>query len=900
MAAEPWTAQLHIVAGEASEEAPEMAYAERLDSRGLPARLYIVAEPDRPGSDQFIAQLVDRIGEDFKAHEGSLTGVLQRSLRQWHNDLLDWNRSSIPRNQASYGLSCLIMREPDVFLAQIGPSLAYYRQGEQLLRRRPATERAATALGGAEIVAPEFSQLEIGPGDWALLINSGAASVIGDATLASLRQMEAEDVLPALYPLLRPLPRVSALVVAPAREEASLREPVPVDPAAARHDREARDREAVATETGRREGATPADRPSPPAAEPVAVDEAAEAENVPERTPVSEAVGAWLGGLGDAVGRLLRRRRRPDIWSDEAQPPASAAAGGTPSAEAVQSATVSVEEGPLEEEPGKAEPLPEERLPEEPAPEEEESAGPDEPPSAPPSASAASPGPGESGDAAPPAASPDAGASEGGQPPEAAGKADEGYERIALNFAPASASGPGREPALAAWPGNPFAPPPPQVLESALEVDASRLSRPLFSLRASTPRLRLRAPSWPRPDDAGAEGEPGWRQHWGAITLGLGAMLLVLAIVAAALLVPDLLEDSERSRFEQHLEEARRAVTAATLTNEPGASRDELTVAEAAIARALALRPLDTAALALQQDVAAALRQANAILAPAELALVLDFGERAAQPLALSAVQVGGEHLYVLDESGGRIFALALAGGDPGVIFRAGERYPLIFEFNGPEAAAPISMEWSAEAGAGVEGASLTILDANRRLFRYTPATGVVALDLPNSDVLGSADAVTVRDRSLYVLDRAGGIVWQIPVLSDGDLAPGAPAIQRTDLAAATALVVDEAIFVSGSDGRIRRLSESGDQGFPVPELDRPLLVPASLAVGQTSGLLYAVDRGNNRVVIFTTRGELVAQLRADLLIGVRAVVPDEVNRRLYYATEDALLTSALPEELLR
>ena len=899
MAAEPWTAQLHIVAGEASEEAPEIAYAERLDSRGLPARLYIVAEPDRPGSDQFIAQLVDRIGEDFKAHEGSLTGVLQRSLRQWHNELLDWNRSSIPRNQASYGLSCLIMRETDVFLAQIGPSLAYYRQGEQLLRRRPATERAATALGGAEIVAPEFSQLEIGPGDWALLINSGAASVIGDATLASLRQLEAEDVLPALYPLLRPLPRVSALVVAPAREEGSLREPVPIDPATAR-DRDARDREAG---TGR-EGHAGAAPPSPAAAEPVAVDEAAEAESVPERTPVSEAVGAWLGGLGDAAGRLLRRRRRPDIWSEEAEPPASAAAGATPSAEAAPSATVPPEEGPLEEEPGKAEPLPEERLPEEPAPEGEESAGPDEPPpappSAPPSASAASPEPGESGDDTPPAAPQDAGAPEGGQRQEAAGEADEGYERIALNFAPVSASGPAREPALAAWPGNPFAPPPPQVLESSLEVDASRMSRPLFSLRASTPRLRLRAPSWPRPDDAGAEGEPGWRQHWGAITLGLGAMLLVLAIVAAALLVPDLLEDSERSRFEQHLEEARRAVTAATLTNEPGASRDELTVAEAAIVRALALRPLEPAALALQQDVAAALRQANAILAPAELALVLDFGERAAQPLALSAVQVGSEHLYVLDESGGRIFALALAGGEPGVIFRAGERYPLIFEFNGPEAAAPISMEWSAEAGAGVEGASLTILDANRRLYRYTPATGVVALDLPNSEVLGSADAVAVRDRSLYVLDRAGGIVWQIPVLSDGGLAPGAPAIQRTDLTAATALVVDEAIFVSGSDGRIRRLSESGEQGFPVPELDRPLLVPASLAVGQTSGLVYAVDRGNNRVVIFTTRGELVAQLRADLLIGVRAVVPDEVNRRLYYVTEDALLTSALPEELLR
>ena len=59
--AEVWTAQLHIAGGEASEDAPEIAYAERLDDAGRTARLYLLAEPDRPGSEQFIAAFDTRV-----------------------------------------------------------------------------------------------------------------------------------------------------------------------------------------------------------------------------------------------------------------------------------------------------------------------------------------------------------------------------------------------------------------------------------------------------------------------------------------------------------------------------------------------------------------------------------------------------------------------------------------------------------------------------------------------------------------------------------------------------------------------------------------------------------------------------------------------------------------------
>ena len=215
MAAENWTAQLHIIDGLASEDAPEIAYAERRDAIGRPAALYILAEPDRPGSEPYIGDLVSRIGEDFLEGDGSLTGVLQRVIRERHAELLDWNRTSLPRDQASYGLSCLVVHEGEVFLMQVGPCLAYYRRGGRLLRRRPTSEAAAAPLGAAETSAPEFSQLRLGDDDWVLLISSEVARTVGEEAIAALRERPAEDVLPALYSRLRTLPRVSALVVAP-------------------------------------------------------------------------------------------------------------------------------------------------------------------------------------------------------------------------------------------------------------------------------------------------------------------------------------------------------------------------------------------------------------------------------------------------------------------------------------------------------------------------------------------------------------------------------------------------------------------------------------------------------------------------------------------------------------
>ncbi|MCY3918990.1 MAG: hypothetical protein OXG38_04155 [Chloroflexi bacterium] len=868
MAAENWTAQLHISDGLASEDAPEIAYAERPDARGRAAALYILAEPDRPGSEPYIGDLVSRIGEDFLEGEGSLTGVLQRVIRERHEELLDWNRTSLPRDQASYGLSCLVVHEGDVFLMQVGPCLAYYRREGRLLRRRPASEAAAAPLGAAETSTPEFSHLRLGGGDWVLLISSDVARTVGEEAIAALRDRPAEDVLPALYPKLRGLTRVSALVVAPGGVRAA------EAPAEA---------PAIAEEPPARSPAMP-----PPALDaPPDLDDPYDDEgydDFPERTPLRDAFGGLFSGL-TGLFRRPRPHRPADPWDEDGGEPADESPPRRP-AFPIEDAEVAAEEpSDIVEEPDD---LAEAEAEVEAEAETEMDAEVDTPDAA----------PAEVDDEPPADDDDDPPADEASDPPveeeppqdtEDAGDAGPPGSARSVEYRLAHEErGPGElQPQAAGWPPNPFNTPAAPVLETGQDADAARFPFPIFTLEGGVPRFRRRREA----DPARAARSGGMRRGWGALALAVLTVVAVLAVVVGVLLVPDLLQNSEQNRFEDLLEDTRRGLTAASLTSDPAAGRAELTDAHSAIAAALELRPLDESALSLRQEVETALSQINAVVRPPELVEVTNLAGRVPPPLALSLVQVGAGSLYLMDESGARIFALPLAGGDPEVIFAAGEPYPTLFLDEPRAAAAPVGMHWASGAGEP----SLTILDAEGQLFRFLPGAGVQALAMPSRELIGSPDAVAVDESGVFVLDVAGGSIWRFPQLPDGALLEPQLAITRTDLSTAGSLAVGDSLFVAGADGRIRRFEDGADQGFPLLDLDRPLLVPDSLAIGALTGLLYTVDRGNNRVAVFSAAGELVVQLRADELSGVRGVVPDESNGRLYFVTADALLTSALP-----
>ena len=1065
MTAEVWTAQLRIVKGEASEESPEIAFAERYGSGNRRDRLYIVAEPARPGSERFIGEMVTRIGEEFLTTEGSLTGTMQRILRARHAELRDWNRRSLPKDRASYGLSCLLLREDASLLCQLGPSLAYTRYGSAIAQHAPHEKRAARALGVAEVANPEFQRVEFGTDGYALLISRAAHEIFSDVVRERLQEIPPDEVLAFLYPFLSTLPSVSALVVAPLSAVAYLTPPpgdvdaaaVPPQGDESRPDAKSIETEPVSRdmrEMGEAVSAAPI-APSPglegdrAAADGISAERDDGPSSAPpgpggsSETPVGTSLmhagvldtiaGGWRRILswrqliaGDDPWKAVEpetassapQGRRHDIPKTEtaAPPPlgdlldGSAAAAGSSAADRIDPAALvpppfepaefrlpdhsnespstpdgddllataapddeladpSSNESPSQKdgssplsheeagesadgisgEPesiyglggrresaalgtsetaaqGHGSPQSDPRCPTEsgdeavggpalapPPPLERDPVRTEDPPDGddpPAHASLLDPGdaaatPSQAANPSripvfplslpqqPPSAPPflagrslPGAATKVAQPTAAMAVAEPMMSQVswlegAHTFEPAEfvlESAATAQPE--AWPANLFSPLPHVLPPEKPDLDAASVANPLFGLRRIVPNLRARRLA--RRPDAGRD--RFWRTNWTAVVLVLGGMIGVLLIIGGALLVPDLLRESQSDQVDELIAETRLRFRAASLAQEPQIVREELELAVASVAEALELEPANEEAVVLQAEIETVLQRINLIVRPDDVAVVLDLGALVAPPFALGEVEIGQSEIYLLDESGGRVFAWPIEGtGEPAIVLRQGELV------GGTAVAAPVDIHWS------VTESGLYILDAERQLFRYAPGAGLSASGLLDAATLGSVDAVTTDGTAVYLLDVAGGSVWRYGAGPDGALVSGMPVLERTELGGANSVVVAGAIFVASSDGRLRRFFGGGEQAFTEVGLDRPLLFAASLKLGSQTGFIYAVDRGNNRVVVFDSSGNLRLQIRDDLLAGLRGVAVDEAAGRLYYVTPEALLTSALP-----
>ncbi len=214
MSIKTWVGRFSIVEGQVREEGPWLgAFLRRLpedDSRDF----YVLAEPALPGSEEFCGQLVEVVGRLFQKESLSLTGALLRSLRAAHETLREWNRKSLREHQVAAGATCVLLRGRTAYLAQVGPSLAYFYRGGRLTAMTPQDEIAQAPLGLGEEFRPHVTRCDLEPGDLLLVASSRLASVADDTAVAGALARGPDDALPELFLLTRDLLNFSALLAA--------------------------------------------------------------------------------------------------------------------------------------------------------------------------------------------------------------------------------------------------------------------------------------------------------------------------------------------------------------------------------------------------------------------------------------------------------------------------------------------------------------------------------------------------------------------------------------------------------------------------------------------------------------------------------------------------------------
>jgi hypothetical protein len=143
--------------------------------------LYVLVDVSGPvaGRDVIAGQLVGIVRDAYYNWQGSITAGLQQALRRANNLLYDENRNSLPGDRRTAGLSCVVLRDMELFVAQVGPT-AVYLADDGLVTRYPDVspwfddllpeEMEAAALGERRDVNVALFHAPIGGGSAILLV----------------------------------------------------------------------------------------------------------------------------------------------------------------------------------------------------------------------------------------------------------------------------------------------------------------------------------------------------------------------------------------------------------------------------------------------------------------------------------------------------------------------------------------------------------------------------------------------------------------------------------------------------------------------------------------------------------------------------------------------------------
>lgn len=176
--------------------------------------LYILVEARGVTREHTERQLVETIAKEYERGGGSITANLRQAIAAANRYLYEANQKALPEMKVTAGVTCAVLREKDLFLAQAGPALAYLlHQGR--LYRVPADspwltpDRAekgdwpaaimAAELGTRAEIEPELFHSTLQPGDSLVLCSYALAGWAPQARIKqALANTQAEEIVASL------------------------------------------------------------------------------------------------------------------------------------------------------------------------------------------------------------------------------------------------------------------------------------------------------------------------------------------------------------------------------------------------------------------------------------------------------------------------------------------------------------------------------------------------------------------------------------------------------------------------------------------------------------------------------------------------------------------------------
>ena len=211
--------QFGIVDHEPVDRGPNAGVFRNRGPASEQAELFLVAEGTTPAGEDFAAHVVSSAGQRWADLDMSLTGALRRVVADASRNVHDWNRKSVAQHRVSLGMSCFARKGDYAVLAQAGPALALHLHGGQATVYTPGDDHAAP-IGSADTADPQFTRIDLRPGDRILMLSTVALETTDEDLLRGILSLPGIQALQDLYRRVRHLRHITVMLVEAPEERA--------------------------------------------------------------------------------------------------------------------------------------------------------------------------------------------------------------------------------------------------------------------------------------------------------------------------------------------------------------------------------------------------------------------------------------------------------------------------------------------------------------------------------------------------------------------------------------------------------------------------------------------------------------------------------------------------------
>jgi len=188
-----------------------------------PVKFYVLAMVERDAQEALAQAVAQAVGECFEATPGSLTARLMRAAQAGSALLLQENLSLVSQSPRNGGVACVVVRQDDVYLAQVGDAAAAVcSQGAlSCLLRDDPNDTTQKAFGRRRDPDVRLAYHALSPGDALLLVSSELIRQAGNEEM--IQALSVADAHLALDGLAAALPtrEGAALVITASRPAAA-------------------------------------------------------------------------------------------------------------------------------------------------------------------------------------------------------------------------------------------------------------------------------------------------------------------------------------------------------------------------------------------------------------------------------------------------------------------------------------------------------------------------------------------------------------------------------------------------------------------------------------------------------------------------------------------------------